>query len=439
MYRYPPNRFAGILTACLLVLCSFEIYSQKLTVAPAEQVGMSTERLARIDAAIGDYVRKGQIAGAIALIARDGKIVYHKGIGYDDLPHKTPLNKEAIMRIASQTKAITSVGVMMLYEEGKFLLDEPISNYIATFKNPKVVDSFNEKDSTYTTKPASREVTIRHLLTHTSGIDYPAIGSKEAGAIYAKNGISTGLGSRDAVLSETITRLGTMPLFHQPGETFTYGLNTDVLGYLIEIISGKPLDLFFEERVFGPLGMKDTYFFIPPAKASRLAKLYTQDGAGNTVLQTTENWILPQLKGVSPDFHLQKGKFLSGGGGLSSTAFDYAVFLQMLLNGGKYNGKQLLSPTTITLMTQNQIGELSLKQNPFGLGFGLVNAKQAARLPVSEGSYDWGGMFGTSYWVDPVEGIIGIFMIQKFPNTTAKGLTDKFKVLTYQAITQKKK
>ena len=240
-----------------------------LQIASPESVGMSSERLKRIDATIQKYVNEKWVNGAVALIIKDGKIVYYKGIGYNDVDQKIPMAKDGIFRIASQTKAITSVAVMMLYEEGKFLLDDPLSKYIPDFKDAKVLDKFNPDDTTYTVVPAKREVTIRDLLTHTSGIGYAQIGSKESNAIYAKNGITAGIGFEGfdkRILGDDMKKLGHQPLMHQPGEKWTYGLNTDVLGYLVEVISGMPLDQFMRTRIFEPLGMKDTWFYLPADK-----------------------------------------------------------------------------------------------------------------------------------------------------------------------------
>ncbi|CAN5654562.1 serine hydrolase domain-containing protein [soil metagenome] len=402
--------------------------SSVLKEASAETVGMSTTRLQRMDAVINDYIAKGRQAGVSVLIARNGRIVYHKAYGQDDMEAKTPLRRDAIVRIASQTKAITSIGAMLLFEEGKFLLDDPVSKYIPSFRNPKVLDKFNEKDSTFTTVPAKREITIRQLMTHTSGVGYPVIGSKEMNAIYAKHNIPSGIGTPNRKLDEVMNTLGTLPLAHQPGERWTYSLGDDVLGYLIELWSGQPLDQFLKTRLFEPLGMNDTYFYVPAAKQNRLAVLYTEDSTRTVRRQATR-------LGISPDYPKVNGTYFSGGAGLSSTLYDYAIFLQMLLNGGEYNGKRLLSPTTIRLITTNQIGDLNQGADKFGLGFGITSARSAARLPVSAGSFDWGGIFGTTYWVDPKEGIVALFYTQKFPNSHGD-LTDKFKVLVYQAITQ---
>ena len=411
----------------LFLLSSKLLFAQLLTESSAESVGMNTDRLKRIDIVLQEYIDKKQVEGAVAIIVKNGKIVYYKGVGIDDRDAKTSLNRDAIFRIASQTKAITSTAVMMLFEEGKFLLDDPVSKYIPSFKNPQIIDQFNETDSSYTVKPAKREITIRELLTHTSGISYPGIGSKEAKAIYAKNNIPSGIGTPDYKLADVISRLGKLPLVHEPGEKFTYGLNIDVLGYLVEVLSGKSLDSFLKERIFGPLGMKDTYFYLPENKKNRLAKLYTEDKEGKTIKAESR-------AGFNIDYPKENGTLFAGGAGLTSTAYDYAVFLQTFLNGGEYNGKRILSPAVVHLMTQNQIGELSNGRNKFGLGFAIVTEKEAARIPVSVGAFDWGGILGTTYWADPKDKIVALLMTQKYPNAVWGEMQDKFKVLVYQAI-----
>ncbi|KAA5545029.1 serine hydrolase domain-containing protein [Adhaeribacter rhizoryzae] len=421
-----------ILLSLVFSCCFIFTYAQKIKTpvlqeAKPETVGMSTERLQRLDRVLEEYAAKNYVPGAIALIARNGKIVYHKAVGLNDTDTKTPLKRDAIMRVASQTKAITSIGLMMLYEEGKFLLDEPISKYIPAFRNPKVLAKFNPQDSSFTTVPARQEVTIRQLLTHTSGIGYPAIGTKEASAIYAKHHISSGIGTPNAKLADAMNALGTLPLMHQPGERFTYGLSTDVLGYLIEILSGQPLDVYFQKRIFEPLGMKDTYFYLPAEKHNRLAILYAEDAGKNTIKAKAR-------LGAGPDYPNVKGTYFSGGAGLSSTTYDYAIFLQMLLNGGEYNGKRLLGPATVKLMTTNQIGEVNQGDNKFGLGFGITTAKSSAKFGIPEGSFDWGGYFGTTYWVDPTNGIVALLYTQKTPNSYGN-LSDKFRAQVYQAIT----
>jgi len=414
--------------ALALPLAAFAQKSPLLQEAKPETVGFDAERLARIDRVMQDYVRQGKQAGIITFIARNGKIVHYKAYGQDDTEARTPLKRDAIVRIASQTKAITSVAVMMLFEEGRFLLDDPISLYIPAFKNPKVLDKFNEKDSTYTAVPARREITIRQLLSHTSGISYASIGTKEANAIYAKAKIPSGIGTPNEKLSQAINALAALPLIHQPGERWTYGLNTDVLGYLVEVVSGQSFDAFLRSRLFEPLGMNDTYFYLPREKQGRLATLYTEKEDKSLTKMPAQN-------GVSPDYPKTAGTYYSGGAGLSSTAYDYAVFLQMLLNGGEYNGKRILSPATVRMMISNQIGGLNLGAKKFGLGFGLTTPAESARMPVSEGSFDWGGIFGTTYWADPREGVVALILTQKYPNTNSGDLADKFRVLVYQALT----
>ena len=401
-----------------------------LSEASPGSVGMSAERLARIDNLVKEYVDKKWIAGASVLVARDGKIVYYKGLGYDDIDKKTPMKKDAICRIASQTKAITSAAVMILYEEGKILLNDPVSKYIPEFKNPKVLDKFNPVDTTYTTIPAKREITIRDLLTHTSGIAYAQIGSKESNAIYYKAGVVGGIGVDKIVLGDKMKILGGLPLMHQPGEKWTYGLNTDLLGYLIEVVSGMSLDEFFRKKIFEPLGMKDTYFYLPREKRNRLATLYTEDSTKH-IIKDGETY---ELNGtIYVNYPDMEGTYYSGGGGLSSTAYDYSIFMQMLLNKGEYNGKRILSRSSIRMMTSNQIGDIDFGDDKFGLGFGIVTEKGAAKTPVSPGTFSWGGMFSSSYWIDPKEKIIAQFFLQQFPNSHGE-IHEKFKALVYQAI-----
>jgi len=426
------------------ICCSFSVillfitvaYSQSahpvLTIAATPEAGgFSSKRLTRIDTILKEYVDKGRMNGAVAMIVHDGKIVYYKNFGYNDLDTKTPLQKDAIFRIASQTKAITSVAVMMLYEEGKFMLDDPISNFIPEFKNPRVLDKYNKADTTYTTVPAKREITIRDLLTHTSGIGYAQIGSSEAKNIYYKAGVVGGIGIPEFLLADKMKILGSLPLFHQPGEKFTYGLNADVLGYLVEVVSGMNLNNFLHKRIFEPLGMKDTWFYLPASKQNRLAMLYTEDTATKMPVKMPEK--LSLYGDMYRDYPKMNGTYYSGGAGLSSTIYDYAIFLQMLLNGGEYNGKRLLSHNSVRMMTMNQIGDISRGPNKFGLGFGITTEKGSAQLPTQEGTFEWGGMFSTTYWVDPKEKLIGLIYRNIWP-TSWGNLGNLYKVMVYQAM-----
>lgn len=389
-----------------------------------EDVGISTERLARIDKMVEEHIANNWAPGAVVLIVRNGKIAYQKAYGYSDLENKTPLKKDDIFRIASQSKAITSLAVMMLWEEGKFLLDDPASTYIPEFKNPTVLKTFDPKDSSYTTEPAKSEVTIRQLLTHTSGLDYAAIGSVEFKAIYAKAGVPSGIGSNQPVLGDKMKILAKLPLKHQPGEKWTYGLNSDMLGYLVEVLSGMSFDEFLRKRIFDPLGMKDTYFYLPKEKHSRLVPLY--DGEKGTLKKVSGK----VFDNADANYPNTPGKYYSGGAGLSSTLEDYAKFLQLFLNGGQYNGVRLLSRKTVELMLTNQLEKIN---ENIGLGFGLETAKSDYLSPYSIGTFSWGGAFNTHYWADPKEKLIGLIFTNIY-QTPYWSIGDRFKVLTYQSI-----
>ncbi|MBS1598287.1 MAG: beta-lactamase family protein [Bacteroidetes bacterium] len=408
--------------------------SRVLTEAAPEAGGFSASRLARLDSGMKDWVKNKWINGSVALIARKGKIVFYKAYGYNDADTKAPLQKNGIFRVASQTKAITTVAAMILWEEGKFSLDDPVSKFIPSFANEKVLNSFDAKDTSYTTVPAKRPVTIRDLLTHTSGIGYPAIGTAEENAIYAKSYVTGGVGVKDQKLSDAMNRLGALPLFFQPGEKWMYGLNADVLGYLIEIWSGTNLEDFFAKRIFRPLGMKDTYFNLPAEKGSRLVNFFLQDSTG--IIKKQDKVFSGYL---DMNYPLQKTNYFSGGGGLSSTVYDYAIFLQMLLNNGEYNGVRLLSHNTVRMMTMNQIGDLFVtlggvkSENKFGFGFSLITENGSRTTPSQAGTYSWGGVFSTSYWVDPKENMFVLIYRQMWGPHVAD--TDKaFKPLVYQAI-----
>lgn len=423
------KKFALVILFAALVADIAAQKSKAVVVAPAEQAGFSAERLKRIDNAMNEWVKNEWMNGAVALIIRNGKVVYYKAAGYNDVAAKEPLQKEAIFRIASQTKAITSVAIMILFEEGKLALNDPVSKYIPSFKKQGVLDKFNAADTTYTTVAATREVTIKDLLTHTSGIGYAQIGSREANAIYAKHNITAGLAVTDRSLLDAMTELGKLPLMHQPGQKWTYGLNTDLLGCLVEVISGMTLDDFFRTRIFEPLGMKDTYFIVPAAKAGRLVNLYMEDSAGHMV-KATKN----MLNGAGfPDYPLRKTSYFSGGAGLSSSIFDYGIFLQMLLNGGEYNGKRILGRNSVRMMTMNQVGDTVFRgDDRFGLGFQIVSEKNG-NVPAQPGTYSWGGAFATSYWVDPKENMVMLFYRQ-LQRSTHGDVVDKFRVMAYAAI-----
>ena len=385
------------------------------------------ERLAKIDGLVNDYISRNWLTGAVSIVIKDNQVVQYKGYGYADAATKKPMRSDAIFRIMSQTKAITSVGTMILYEQGKLLLDEPVSDFIPEFKNPVVLDKFNDADTTYTTVAAKREITFRDLLTHTSGLDYTDIGSSKVQAIYTKNNIPSGLGYFDASLLESMKALGKLPLSFQPGEKWQYGLNSDLLGCLIEVISGMDLETFFTKNIFEPLGMKDTYFNVPASKADRLATVYTEDDQNKIIKWSHE------FRHIDPDYPTMKKHYFSGGAGLSSTAFDYAVFMQMLLNGGIYNGHQILGKRTVEMMTSNQIDAGLFGDDFFGLGFGITSEKTAAKGPRNAGSFAWGGYYGTTYWADPKAHMVCLFMTQQSPNSHGD-VESKFESVVYSSL-----
>jgi CubicO group peptidase (beta-lactamase class C family) len=406
------------------------IKSPLLSKDSPENVGMSAERLARIDSMCAEAVSSGDIPGVVALVARKGKIVYHKAFGLADNESGKSLQKDDIFRIASQSKAITATAVMMLWEEGKFKLDDPISKYIPEFKNPQVLSSFHYNDTSYTTVNASVEITIRHLLTHTSGIGYGMIdGDERFKMIYQKAGITDLFTTENISIEESVKKLAKLPLHHNPGEKFTYSEGLDVLGYFIEVMSGMPFDVFLKNRLFDPLGMKDTWFYLPEDKASRLVSIQHKSDEGE--------WESYPLTFYDPDYPIKGAKrFFSGGAGLSSTAKDYATFLQMYLNNGEYNGMRILSRTTVQSIMANQIGGY-LGENSgsyYGLAFGVVNQKgQDLTGQGSIGTFEWGGYFNTQYFADPKEKIIGVLMKQT-QGTESDDTGWMFRLLVGQAV-----
>lgn len=399
------------------------------TEAFPESVGMSSARLARIDSMCNSAVSEGKIPGVVALVARNGKIVYWKAFGMADNEKGRDLMPDDIFRIASQTKAITSTAVMILWEESRFKLDDPISKYIPEFKNPCVLKTFEKKDTSYTSEPAKGEITIRQLLSHTSGLGYGQIdGDERFRMIYSKAGIIDAFTTENISIEENIKKLAKLPLHHNPGEKFTYCEGLDVLGYFIEIISGKPFDVFLRERLFEPLGMVDTWFYLPPDKAPRLVRVQSPENGKYVSYPSTF---------YDPDYPIKGARrFFAGGAGLSSTAIDYARFLQMYLNGGELNGKRILSRTTIDAIMANQIGSLWGENSDsfYSLAFAVETQKgQEKGGQGSMGTFGWGGYFNTQYFADPKEKTIGVLMKQT-QNTDADDTEWKFRILVGQAI-----
>ena len=402
--------------------------SAPLTVAPPESVGMSAERLDRIDAMCREAVKDGEVPGIVTLVARHGKIVFHEAYGMADNQSDRKMKKDDIFRIASQSKAITSTAVMMLWEEGKFRLDDPISDFIPEFKNPRVLTGFSYRDTSYTSEPADKEITIRHLLTHTSGIGYGVIdGDERFRMIYEKAGITDLFTTEDISIEESVKKLARLPLHHNPGEKFTYSEGLDVLGYFIEIVSGMPFDEFLRKRLFDPLGMDDTGFYLPDAKADRLVSIQKKENG---------EWVRYPVTFYDPDYPIKgASRFFSGGAGLCSSAKDYATFLQMYLNGGELNGVRILSRPTVKTIMGNQTGDLfGGVMEYYGLAFGVVTIEgQDAGGEGSKGTFSWGGYFNTEYFADPVEETIGIIMKQT-QGPVHDGTGWKFRILVNQAV-----
>jgi CubicO group peptidase (beta-lactamase class C family) len=401
--------------------------SPVLVEGSAISVGMSEERLARIDTMLTEALIASQIPGAVAFVARNGKIVYHKAFGIADTESGSVLQRDAIFRIASQTKAITATAVMMLWEEAKFSLDDPISKYIPEFNDAQVLDTVYA-DGTYRTIPAKTPITIRHLITHTSGLGYGAIDKDSRFIkIYEDAGITGLFSAKKTSIGEITKKLAKLPLHHHPGEKFTYSYGFDVLGYFIEIVSGMPLNEFFRTRILNPLGMDDTWFYLPKSKHNRLVSIHKKEH---------NKWVTYPKTFYDLDYPIKGAKrFFSGGGGLSSTAKDYAAFLQMYLNKGELNGIRILSRTTVELIMINQVS------NPFGnlgayygLAFRVVDDKgKALGGKGSLGTFDWGGYFNTQYFANPKENIIGIIMKQTL-GADSDDTAWKFRQLVGQAI-----
>ncbi len=382
--------------------------SPVLTEATPESVGISSERLARMDKMCENAVKEGDVPGIVTLVVRNGKIVQWKAYGMANNKAGKKMKRDAIFRIASQSKAITSTAVMMLWEEGKFQMDDPISKYIPEFKNPQILETFKYSDTTYTTKPAKSEITIRDLITHTSGIGYGFIDADERmKMIYNKAGIIDAFTTENITIAENIKKLAKLPLHHEPGEKFTYSEGLDVLGYFIEIVSGMKFDEFLRTHIFDPLGMNDTWFYLPEEKADRLVTVqHKVDG----------KWERFPVSSYDTDYPIKGArKFFAGGAGLSSTAKDYATFLQMYLNGGEYNGVRLLSRTTVQMIMGNQIGNIWGEEGDkyYGLAFSVLTKYGQNKGGLgSTGTFEWGGYFNTSYFADPVENVIGVIMKQ---------------------------
>ena len=399
-------------------------------VAQADTVrdGFSVERLQRMDALLDGYVNDGRIGGIVALVLRDGKPVYQRATGWRDKEAGQKMTMDTLFRIASQSKALTSVAILALQEEGKLTVNERAGKYIQSFGKTSVLARAAD-GNTWTTVAAKRPITIRDLLTHTAGINYGQ--GPDFGPYYMPKGLGEAAGfgwyfaDKDEPICTSMERLGTLPFQTQPGEAYVYGYNTDVLGCIVEKASGVTLDEYIRSHITAPLGMKDTYFYLPPDKKDRLAVVYGS-GPGGKIVKAPDG---PRGQGNYVD---GPRKSFSGGAGLVSSAQDYATFLEALRNGGALGKVRILAPHSVRLMTTNQIGDL---KSPRGLGFGFgfeTHDKYGVSGMSSVGSWGWGGAYGTWYRVDPEERLTMVLMLQMIPNDT--DIREKFDVTLFQAL-----
>ena len=444
------------LKTILLSVCTFFIVSvhtpliaKEIRSAKPEKHGFSTQRLDRITQFMNEQVSNGTMVGGYGLIARNGKIIYAQDYGFASRKLQNKINQDTIFRIYSMTKPIVSVALMMLYEEGKFLLDDPIAKYIPELANLHVavttadvqnqaddikssLNSMSKNSSVGKTRIAKVQPTIRDLLRHTAGFTYGIFGTTEVDKLYLKSNLMNA-----STLKEFVTKLGKLPLQYDPGSQWHYSIAVDVQGYLIEVLSGKKLSLFLEEKIFKPLDMKDTFFLIPSHKEHRLAELYQPENYNpkeGFLSRTIQKGLKVADSNQSARYY-DTTTFEMGGAGLLSSTRDYLRFCQMLLNGGVLDGKRILSPKTIQLMTINQLkGVFSWfnEKMGFGLGFGVITDLTSINTTSSIDTYFWGGAAGTKFWIDPHENLIGIFMVQSLPHKT--DLSTHFQNLSYQAL-----
>ena len=406
-----------------------------LPTAAPDRVGISSERLDRMHRGMQAIVDRHEAGGIVTLVARDGKVADVHAVGFQDVGSNRPMRPDTIFRIASMSKPITSVAVMMLYEEGKLQLTDPVSKYIPAFKTQRVVNAVDA--GTVNFVPARRDITIRDLLTHRSGLSYGFLDGGPVGAAYRASGVSDGLTVTTGSLAENIDKLAAAPLLSQPGAEWHYSLSTDVLGRVVEVVGGVPFDVFLRDRIFKPLGMTDTSFDVADAKWSRLATVYTSDGAGGIRAMADPETFANTV--MSPSAYYKSPKrYFSGGAGLTSTIQDYARFAQMLSNGGALDAVRLLSPKTVELMTMSHTADLPSggllgAGGQFGLGFRITADLAATQTLGSTGIYGWSGIYGTNFWVDPKEHLTGLVMVQRYPGATVAAA---FQTLVYQALTR---
>ncbi len=423
-------RMAG--AGLLLSLHAMVAVAQPLPAATPESVGVSSARLQRLHDGMQGFITRKEAGGIVTLLARDGKLIDFKALGFQDVEGRKPMKTDTIFRIASMSKPVTSVAIMMLVEEGKIALTDPVSRFIPAFRDVRV--GVRGEGATLTYEAIKRQMSVRDLLTHRSGLSYGFIEGGAVGEAYRGGNVSDGLTVTDGTLAENMERLAKAPLVSQPGAEWHYSIGIDVLGRIVEVASGLPFDVFLRDRIFTPLKMVDTAFDVPDAKWARLATVYSPDGNGG--IRPMKD---PERFGntfMSPwNYYKSPKTYFSGGAGLASTAGDYLRFAQMLLNGGELDGVRLLGAKTVEAMTVSHTEDIPGPEggpgSGFGLGFRVVTDLADLQQIGSEGMYGWSGIYGTNFWIDPKEKLVAIMMVQKYPNPTVAPL---FQTLTYQAI-----
>ncbi len=432
-----PRSLLACFSCLFLVLVSRADQVAQLPRGDAKAAGFAPEKLERIPAALKEAVDKKHLAGGSALIARKGKIVHFTTVGKQDIEENVPLTEATIFRIASMSKPITSVAVMILVEDGKLSVTDPLSKFVPEFKDMKVLIPAKDGKS-YEIVKANREITIHDLLTHSSGISYRLLDKPFISKLYADAGVSDGLVETPGTVGDNVRKLARLPLACQPGAAWEYGLNTDVLGHVVEVVSGKSLEEFCRERIFQPLKMNDTCFILAKEKHGRLSALYAAE-PDKTIARVGTEPVTAGSAVYSATYSTRAdSKYHSGGAGMVTTSGDYFRFCRMMLNRGELDGVRVLKPETVDRITRNQIGDLSIPMPGFsgamGYGFGILTekGKDANKDPAAVGTYSWGGAFGTYFWVDPKNELIGVFMSQVFPPDFT--LAQEFKRLTYEAL-----
>ena len=425
-----------VLIVCLL-LVSRGLAAQGLPTAPPIQLGLAPDRLDQIGRLVEEAVERQEVAGAVTLVARFGRVGHLEAVGWRDIARGVPMETDTLFRIASMTKAVTSVAAMQLYEAGALLLSDPVSRYLPEFADMQVLRSIGKPGGAEPRlESASRAITVRHLLTHTSGLSYRFLSPPHLAPYYLEADISDGLSQTEGTVGDMVGRLAQLPLLHEPGDRFTYSLGVDVMGRVVEVVTGQTLAEYMSTEIFEPLGMVDTAFYRDRADAERYASISTPTSDGLGTVSDSPTFSVDRRTIYSAGYPYGTPQtYFSGGAGLTSTISDYARFLMALLNGGELDGTRILGRRTVQLMTRDHLVGIGVQDTGqrFGLGFAISADPGLTGGPRSEGAFGWLGFFNTVYWVDPKEQLVAIIMTQLYPNNESQ-LTDRFEVAVYSAI-----